>query len=553
MWTVPNNWGGPPYVWTGDFNGDGKTDIASAVGGNIYVNLSTGSGFTQQVWTVPNNWGNSPLVWTGDFNGDGKTDIASAVGGNIYVNLSTGSGFVQQVWPVPANWTDARYVWTGDFNGDGKTDIATAIGGNIYVNLSTGWSFTQQVWPVPNNWGSSDYTWAVDFDGDGRTDIATASGGNVYVNRSTGKGFVQSIWPVPNIWAGSNFVRLGDFNGDGKPDIGNCIGGSVYVDLVNGPSPDLLTAVNNGLGGSVTVTYVPAPQAWSAIVPSSRQPGIPNTAPQKLVTRVVTNDGRGGTYGTSYQYWDARVLPGTIPNQRSLGFASVRATDEQTWQYKQTYYNQSPGYEGLVARVEEVATAIFPGASTNGALISTTDATYDLVYPSAGTELTRERQKLVSAYEYTVAPYYYDSYDPPDVVVYNQTPAFRQTTSTQYDDYGNPTVKVQSADGLPDVTVTTTYVNDTSAWTLGRITEVKTTSGATTLGWMKNTWTGNTITTKTARPTRFQPVCRARRPLLRLLTARLRSAPSCARRQRSRRQPSAASGSRSRRRGRSRS
>ena len=475
VWPVPANWGSSSYTWTGDFNGDGKTDIATAIGGNVYVNLSTGSGFTQQVWPVPNNWGTAPYIWTGDFNGDGKTDIATLIGGNIYVNLSTGSGFTQQVWPVPANWSTGGYVWTGDFNGDGKTDIATAIGGNIYVNLSTGSGFTQQVWGVPANWGSADYTWAADFDGDGRTDIATASGGNIYVNRSMGNSFVQSLWTVPNVWAPPNWVRLGDFDGNGKVDIANCSGASVYVDVANGPSNDLLTTVNNGLGGTVTVVYVPAPLVPNAIMPSSGGPGIPNTAPQNLVTSVTTSDGRGGTYATGYGYWDARVLPGTIPNRRNLGFQSVRAGDFQTGQYKQTYFNQSPGYEGLVARVDEVAGVTAP----NGSLVSTTAATYDLVYPNAGTELARERQRVVYAYEYTLGQL-----------------LFSQTTSTQYDDYGNPTVKVQSADSLPDVTVTTTYVNDTTAWIFGRITEIKTTSGATTLGWMRNTWTGNSITTK---------------------------------------------------------
>ncbi len=87
-WTVPNAWGGSGYTWAGDFNGDGKTDIASANGGSIYVHLSTGSGFDNQTWTVPSAWGGSGYTWAGDFNGDGKTDIASANGGSIYVHLS---------------------------------------------------------------------------------------------------------------------------------------------------------------------------------------------------------------------------------------------------------------------------------------------------------------------------------------------------------------------------------------------------------------------------------------------------------------------------------
>ena len=38
---MPNAWGGSGYTWAGDFNGDGKTDIASANGGSIYVQLQS--------------------------------------------------------------------------------------------------------------------------------------------------------------------------------------------------------------------------------------------------------------------------------------------------------------------------------------------------------------------------------------------------------------------------------------------------------------------------------------------------------------------------------
>ncbi|WP_367171467.1 FG-GAP-like repeat-containing protein, partial [uncultured Thiobacillus sp.] len=140
-----NTWADAGYTWVGDFNGDGKTDIATALSGNIYVRLSTGSGFDNQTWVVPNTWGGSGYTWVGDFNGDGKTDIASANGGNIYVHLSTGSGFDNQIWVVPNTWADAGYTWVGDFNGDGKTDIASANGGDIYMKNSQGVKLMYQV------------------------------------------------------------------------------------------------------------------------------------------------------------------------------------------------------------------------------------------------------------------------------------------------------------------------------------------------------------------------------------------------------------------------
>jgi PKD repeat protein len=137
-WSVPNSWGGTGYSWTGDFNGDGLTDIASADSGKVYMNLSTGNRFQSETWSVPNSWGGAGYSWTGDFNGDGLTDIASAYEGNVYMNLSTGNRFQSETWSVPNSWASADYTWTGDFNGDDLTDIAFAKYGDVYMNLSTG-------------------------------------------------------------------------------------------------------------------------------------------------------------------------------------------------------------------------------------------------------------------------------------------------------------------------------------------------------------------------------------------------------------------------------
>ncbi|MCL1469047.1 VCBS repeat-containing protein, partial [Argonema galeatum A003/A1] len=85
-----------PYsVTVGDFNGDGKTDIAAAnrTSNNVSVLLGTGTGS----FGAATNFavGNSPLsVTVGDFNGDGKTDIAAANfnSNNVSVLLGTGTG-----------------------------------------------------------------------------------------------------------------------------------------------------------------------------------------------------------------------------------------------------------------------------------------------------------------------------------------------------------------------------------------------------------------------------------------------------------------------------
>ncbi|MBI3162982.1 MAG: hypothetical protein HYZ23_10745, partial [Chloroflexi bacterium] len=68
-----------------DFNGDGKTDAAKAFndGGiaSIDVHLSTGSSFQMVRWaTKQGGYSDNQKWFTGDFNGDGKTDVAKVWG-----------------------------------------------------------------------------------------------------------------------------------------------------------------------------------------------------------------------------------------------------------------------------------------------------------------------------------------------------------------------------------------------------------------------------------------------------------------------------------------
>ncbi|MBI2046606.1 VCBS repeat-containing protein, partial [Candidatus Pacearchaeota archaeon] len=118
-------------ILIGDFNGDGKTDIGvyDGVNGNWTIANSNGNGFTSQgtwlkSWIPKSDYGEGN-TFTGDFNGDGKTDIGvyDAMNGNWLIALSTGTGFSTKTQGWLSGWL-AGYsgnTFTGDFNGDGKT------------------------------------------------------------------------------------------------------------------------------------------------------------------------------------------------------------------------------------------------------------------------------------------------------------------------------------------------------------------------------------------------------------------------------------------------
>jgi hypothetical protein len=212
---------------TGDFTGDGRTDIAGRVlqSGEWWVAVSNGSSFTTTRWTT---W-NPNVTWAdvkvGDFTGDGKDDLVGRVAqsGEIWVATSTGSSFTNSKWTTwspKATWVDTQVA---DFNGDGKADyISRDLGsGAWWTGVSTGSSFTTSLWSIWSNKVIWVDVQVGDFNGDGKADIAgrVLQSGEWWVGQSTGSSLFTTKWTTwnPNVtWVD---VRVGDFNGDGKADI----------------------------------------------------------------------------------------------------------------------------------------------------------------------------------------------------------------------------------------------------------------------------------------------------------------------------------------------
>ena len=173
----------------GDFNGDGKDDVAKAFDqgglGTVDVHVSNGSSFSMQRWATGQGWFWDAQKWVvGDFNGDGKDDVAKVFNDNglasVDVHVSNGSSFSMQRWATgQGGFWDAQKWVVGDFNGDGKDDLAKAFtdGGlaSIDVHLSTGSGFGMQRWATRQGgfWDAQQWL-AGNFNGDGKGDLAKA-------------------------------------------------------------------------------------------------------------------------------------------------------------------------------------------------------------------------------------------------------------------------------------------------------------------------------------------------------------------------------------------
>ena len=217
---------------TGDFNGDGKTDLAVATSGGISVLIGKGDGSFQ----APVNYvvGNPIAIAIGDFNGDGKADIAvtSTYGFDLSVLIGNGDGTFQ----AAVNYGTSGYSYhlvVGDFNRDGVLDIATVKGGiNVYLGNGDGTFRT----PMNYSTNGAAYSLALaDVNGDGAPDLVVGTSSGACTLAGTGNGAFpggcQTIYS-----SGNTYCRVvsADFNGDGKADLVIVFSGVVAILLGNG-------------------------------------------------------------------------------------------------------------------------------------------------------------------------------------------------------------------------------------------------------------------------------------------------------------------------------
>ncbi|MBX7144917.1 MAG: hypothetical protein K1X79_10735 [Oligoflexia bacterium] len=464
-------------LFAGDWNGDGRTDLArghlatSTQTLTIYFDFANGNGFNINsiqpvVINDPTNY--YPYIFTGDWNGDGLSDFAVAWEDrwtsqeviSFYVSRGTEVVLLYDL-PVPAtggsHWSTSRYpIHVGDWNGDGLTDFGLTNDYSVDLYLSTGRGavlhqtineFGYQQLGAQDNYP----IFSADFNGDGVSDFGRVNQTYTKYYVSDGSsGFIahplhDDLSPQHGYSNENNspFI-VADLDGDGISDIGRVAGDKVFIQIHNSHNSTRIATITNGFGAQIHINY--ALLTDSSVYTKSTDAVYPVMDLQPA-TRVVSStsmsDGLGGLSTHTFHY---QGLKYNHQRRESLGFSVVSETDDETGIVTTTYYRQDAPFIGSPYRTEQ-------RLSTN-ILVSSKDIVWTSLSFNSGSTLFGYPQQTVDN-------------------TYELDGAFVKAVSTTltYDSWGSPTqTLVSRSDGSTEIT-DNTYSHDPSTWLLGKLTQ----------------------------------------------------------------------------------
>ncbi|MEH0396258.1 FG-GAP-like repeat-containing protein [Streptomyces sp. NPDC019826] len=345
-----------------DYNGDGRSDMAAwydYTDGRDAIHSFLGG--TDGAITKPflsydvadGVWDTKAMKYiTGDFNGDGRGDMAVLKGYSdtsvkLWVALGRadgGFGTPYTAWSAPAGSFHISYMTpqAGDFNGDGRDDMAVWY---AYADGTTKlWTFTSTAtgtFSAPfSSWSAPTGSWlrtrtkfiTGDFNGDGRDDLSVFYGqGDDTVKTYVFPAAANGGFAAPATWWQSSSLdwnrttpHAGDFNGDGRDDA------LVWYDYTDG-SDKTSTMLSEKVDGK--------DRFGSAKLTLNSPPGNLDVSRMQFVTGDYNGDGRDDLATMVHQAdgtvkmwtWTARAdtlfnggLAGWSAPASSWAFASAR-------------------------------------------------------------------------------------------------------------------------------------------------------------------------------------------------------------------------------------
>jgi hypothetical protein len=274
----------PASIVAGDFNGDGKLDVATANMDASTVSVLFGKGNGIFSAKVDYQTGMTPVAMvTGDWNRDGKLDLATANKDANTVSwfLNKGDGtFVRQ--PDIAVGLHPAVMVAADLDGDAVTDLAVTNTDENTVTVLFGKG--DGTFPSREEYPTGRYPElmvAGDFNRDGRTDLVIGNGesrGLSVLLGKSGRAFAgKPELAVESGGCGMQSLTTGDFNGDDKLDLG----------LADYGSRDCNT------GGSVSVLVGAGDGSFPSQVPAE------NASAHALGTADLSGDGRSDLFSVN--------------------------------------------------------------------------------------------------------------------------------------------------------------------------------------------------------------------------------------------------------------
>ncbi|WP_340199036.1 FG-GAP-like repeat-containing protein [Ascidiimonas sp. W6] len=451
------------------------------------------SGFANSAGFLSSSFGSSDKLYTGDVNGDGKTDILHVKAGRIYAYTLKSNNYIQLLWSTSdSRITTTRPIMLGDYNGDGKTDFMTPVANNSYTFttfLSTGNSFSKRESSMSfqykeTNWNGSNGTLygynliPVDINGDGRTDIVdyqtrtynSSSNGTQYV-RIYNNGYSTSTNGTPTFSYSGYASKYGNlkhfpipvFVSQDRPN-SNLDFGSISNSWVSSFrfSKDhreemlLRSVVSNGVTQSIRYNSL-------------------NTSDQGLDYMPVYQY----TYNNTYPYIDIEIAPGTKVVTALQRIRSGTTTLKQIYSYKGAVTNVERGFQGFTGiaksnwhtgNSDRLFTMRLHNTTTlRGAVTSEYQAPYSINFNSIPSNYTH---KNTYSYTSSLSASKVFKLTNTSIVTQDRLEGTTITNSFIYDSYNNPTKTTTNYSGQGSKVVDMTYANSTgSSYYIGRPTK----------------------------------------------------------------------------------
>ncbi len=325
-----------PFAQTIDFNGDGKSEILIHNGKMIVVFelIKNANGYQLKFLAEYRN-DNIVAIYTGDFNGDSKTDLLLGVDdgkdqkfilSEYKVILSTGLWY-QYSHAFLNPGSDLTSI--GDLNGDGISDIVFSKSTEYVVHANGPFSYILNSYDVFYSRGLSFFRKNYNFSDKPIPQV------------------IGAILSSTTISSSSIFHTVGDFNGDGKTEL--LWQNNAYVSFFANSTNHLLEKVVDGYGRAINFEYENATKG--SIYQKGSAHTYPYTStqtPMWLVKSMNAPDGVGSITKAEYKYNDMQLHRGGLG---FLGCASVTIKNQkqgtETYSEFYTIKNKQGNYSAV--------------------------------------------------------------------------------------------------------------------------------------------------------------------------------------------------------------